>query len=42
MRIEIIRHYGVPFVNNANAKLIATGASRTTSCWCCNGGHRPG
>ena len=25
MRIEIIRHYGVPFVNNA--KLIATGVT---------------
>jgi hypothetical protein len=27
MRIEIIRHYGVPFVNNANVKLIATGVT---------------
>ena len=25
MKIEVIRHYGVPFINNANAKLIATG-----------------
>lgn len=27
MRIEVIRHYGVPFVNNVNAKLIATGVA---------------
>ena len=25
MKIEVIRHYGVPFINNATAKLIATG-----------------
>ena len=31
MKIEVIRHYGAPFINNANARLIATGI-RTTSC----------
>ena len=25
MKIEVIRHYGVPFINNATAKLIAAG-----------------
>lgn len=25
MKIEVIRHYGVPFMNSANARLIATG-----------------
>jgi hypothetical protein len=25
MRIEIIRHYGAPFINSTHAKLLATG-----------------
>ena len=25
MKIEVIRHYGVPFINNATARLINTG-----------------
>jgi hypothetical protein len=25
MKIEVIRHYGVPFINNANARRLATG-----------------
>lgn len=25
MKIDVIRHYGVPFINNAAAGLVATG-----------------
>ena len=32
MKIEVIRHYSVPFVNNANARLIATGITFFAVC----------
>lgn len=28
MKIEVIRHYGMPFIDNATARLIVTGITR--------------